>query len=162
MGILGLGNIGTKIARLAKAFHMRVIATEIRPIKKPGYVDEMLPAADLPRLLEQSDFVVIAIPLTPETSKLIGLKEFKTMKPTAYLINVARGGIIDEPILVQALKEGWIAGAGLDVFNLEPLPPQSPLWDLPNVIITPHCAGLREDYDLLVTKLFCKNLRRFL
>jgi D-2-hydroxyacid dehydrogenase (NADP+) len=162
MGILGLGNIGMKIARLAKAFHMRVIATEIRPIKKPSYVDEILPAADLPRLLERSDFVVIAIPLTPETSNLIGLKEFQTMKPSACLINVARGGIIDEPNLVQALKEGWIAGAGLDVFVMEPLPTQSQLWGFPNVIITPHCAGLREDYDLLVTKLFCKNLWRFL
>jgi D-2-hydroxyacid dehydrogenase (NADP+) len=162
LGVLGVGNIGRKVARLAKAFHMKVIATEVREMKKPGYIDVLLPASGLPELLAESDYVIVAVPLTRQTAKLIGEKELRTMKPSAYLINVARGGIIDEAILVRALKENWIAGAGLDVFASEPLPVDSQLWDLQNVIITPHCAGLRDDYDILATKLFCKNLKRYL
>jgi phosphoglycerate dehydrogenase-like enzyme len=162
MGVLGLGHIGLKIARLAKSFHMKVIATEIKDMKKPRYVDTILAAEKLPELLARSDYVVVATPLTGKTVKLIGEKELRAMKPTACLINIARGRILDEEALIRALKEGRIAGAGLDVFATEPLPPDSPLWDLNNVIITPHCAGLREDYDLLATRLFCKNLKRYL
>jgi D-2-hydroxyacid dehydrogenase (NADP+) len=147
MGILGLGNIGKKIARLAKAFHMKVIATEVRQMRRPAYVNTLLPAEKLSELLAQSDYVIVTVPLTYETSKLIGENELRSMKPSAYLINVARGGIVDEESLVRAS---------------EPLPVNSQLWDLSNVIITPHCAGLREDYDMLVTKLFCKNLKRYL
>ena len=162
VGILGLGNIGREIARLAKAFHMKVIGMKVRPVKKLKNVDAILPPEQLSLLLRQSDYVVVTLPLTSDTTRLIGETELKAMKPSAYLINVARGGIVDEQLLVRALKENWIAGAGLDVFTLEPLPPGSPLWDLPNVIITPHCGGLREDYDLYATRLFCKNLKRYL
>jgi D-2-hydroxyacid dehydrogenase (NADP+) len=162
MGIMGLGMIGSEIAHLAKAFHMKVIATEIRRQKLSDTVDKFLPASQLPELLAKSDFVVSALPLTRETVHIIGEAQLKMMKPTAYLINISRGAIIDEAALIRALKNNWIAGAGLDVFETEPLPSSSPLWDLPNVVMTPHIAGQRKDYDLQITRLFCKNLRRYL
>jgi len=164
VGIVGLGSIGQQVARLAKAFGMRVIAT--RRSSKEGArarnVDIMLPPVRLVELLGQSDFVVLSVPFTSETNMLIGEAELRSMKPTARLINVARGGIVDEQALVKALEEGWIAGAGLDVFATEPLPPDSPLWTLPNVILSPHVSGTREDYVLAATRVFVDNLRRYL
>jgi phosphoglycerate dehydrogenase-like enzyme len=162
VGILGLGIIGSEIAHLARAFHMKVIAVEIRQRKPADPVDIFLPPARLPELLTRSDFVVCALPLTRDTFKMIGEAQLKMMKPTSYLINIARGAIIDEEALIRALEENRIAGAGLDVFMQEPLPPGSPLWDMPNVVLTPHIAGQRPDYDLQATILFCKNLRRYL
>jgi D-2-hydroxyacid dehydrogenase (NADP+) len=162
VGILGLGVIGSEIAHLAKAFHMRVIAVECRQRKSTDPVDVFLTPARLSELLTRSDFVVCALPLTRDTFKMIGEAQLKMMKPTAYLINISRGAIIDEEALIQALKENRIAGAGLDVFTQEPLPPSSPLWDMPNVVLTPHIAGQRPDYDLQATILFCKNLKRYL
>jgi phosphoglycerate dehydrogenase-like enzyme len=105
---------------------------------------------------------VLALPLTSETNGLIGERELRTMKSTAYLINVARGSIVDEEALIRALDEHWIAGAGLDVFATEPLPPSSKLWELPNVIFSPHVAGGIEDYSMQATEIFCENLRRYL
>jgi phosphoglycerate dehydrogenase-like enzyme len=125
-------------------------------------VDILLPAARLPKLLTQSDFVVITLPLTKETNHLIGEKEFRLMKQSAFIINIGRGQIIDEEALVRALGEGQIAGAGLDVFAQEPLPPESKLWELPNVIFSPHVSGGREDYEEQAIGVFCKNLRRYL
>jgi phosphoglycerate dehydrogenase-like enzyme len=116
----------------------------------------------LPQLLSDSDFVVLALPLTPETNNLIGEEELLTMKPTAYLINISRGNIVDEAALTRALEENWIAGAGLDVFVTEPLPIESRLWELPNVIFSPHVAAEIEDYDVQATRLFADNLRRYL
>jgi D-2-hydroxyacid dehydrogenase (NADP+) len=162
LGVLGLGNIGQEVARLARAFGMQVIALETRPIEKPEYVELILSPERLIELLSQSDFVVITLPLTPETRGLIGEVELEAMKPTAYLINVARGGIVDEAALIRTLSEKRIAGAGLDVFGSEPLPPESKFWELPNVIMSPHIAGRREDYDVLATDLFCDNLKRYL
>ncbi len=163
VGIVGLGSIGKEVARLAKAFNMRVIATRrsVKKERRARYVDVLLPREQLPRLLSESDFVVLSLPLTPETKKLIGEKELRTMKPTAYLINVARGDIVDEEALLRALEEKWIAGAGLDVFSTEPLPVDSRFWELPNVIISPHIAGVMEDYFVRATGLFCENLRRY-
>ncbi len=164
VGIVGLGNIGREVARLAKAFGMRVLATR-RSTQKVGqarYVDVLLPRNKLPQLLAESDFVVLAVPLTPETTKLIGEKELRTMKPTAYLINISRGDIVDEEALICALEENWITGAGLDVFATEPLPSDSKLWELPNVILSPHIAGGMEDYNQQATKLFLENLGRYL
>ncbi len=164
VGIVGLGPIGREVARLANAFGMRVLATR-RSAKRVGrarYVDIMLPANQLRQLLAESDFVVLALPLTPETNKLIGEKELQTMKPTAYLINIARGDIVDEAALVRALDEHWIAGAGLDVFATEPLPADSRLWGFPNVIFSPHIAGGMEDYTARATEVFLENLRRYL
>jgi phosphoglycerate dehydrogenase-like enzyme len=164
VGILGLGNIGREVARLSKAFGMRVIATRrsASRVARARYVDILLTREQLPRLLSESDFVVLSLPFTSETNKLIGEKELRTMKPTAYLINIARGSIVDEEVLIRALDEHWIAGAGLDVFATEPLPPDSRLWEFPNVIFSPHIAGGMEDYNIQATKLFCKNLRRYL
>ncbi len=164
VGIVGLGSIGREVARLARAFGMRVLATR-RSAKRVGrarYVDVMLPPDQLQRLLEESDFVVLALPLTPETNKFIGERELRTMKSTAYLINIARGDIVDEDALVRALNEHWIAGAGLDVFAIEPLPPDSRLWELPNVILSPHISGGMENYTVRATEVFCENLRRYL
>jgi len=122
----------------------------------------LMPRGQLPELLAESDFVVLSLPATPETNKLIGEKELRSMKSTAYLINIARGSVVDEDALIRALDENWIAGAGLDTFAAEPLPRESRLWELPNVIFSPHVAGRLETYDELVTELFCKNLRRYL
>ena len=164
VGIVGLGSIGREVARLAKAFGMRVLATR-RSTKQAGrtkYVDIMLPQNQLRQLLAESDFVVLALPLTHETAGFIGEEELRAMKPTAYLINIARGGVVDEEALIRALEENWIAGAGLDVFVTEPLPPDSKLWELPNVILSPHISGGLEDYAAQATELFLKNLSRYL
>ena len=163
VGIVGLGSIGQETARLAKAFRMRVLAIR-RSAKKTGRardVDTMFPPEQLAQLLAESDFVVIAVPLTRETSKFIGEKELHAMKPTAYIINIARGSIIDEEALIRALEEHWIAGAGLDVFATEPLPATSKLWELPNVIFSPHISGGHEDYMRHATEVFVDNLRRY-
>jgi phosphoglycerate dehydrogenase-like enzyme len=164
LGIVGLGHIGRETARLAKAFGMKVIATR-RSAKKAGrarYVDRLLPAAQLPALLAESDFVAICVPLTQNTLKLIGEKELRAMKPTAYIINIARGGIIDEEALIKALDEKRIAGAGLDVTATEPLPAESRLWDFDNVILSPHVSGGMEEYVARATDLFCDNLGRYI
>jgi phosphoglycerate dehydrogenase-like enzyme len=164
VGIVGFGHIGREVARLAKAFGMRVIATR-RSVKQAGrarYADVLLPSQELKKLLGESDFVVISVPLTSETRRFIGEAELKAMKPDAYLINIARGNIIDEEALVHALDEKWIAGAGLDVTAIEPLPPDSRLWDFDNVILTPHISGGQEDYLVHATALFCENLKRYL
>lgn len=164
VGIVGLGNIGREVARLAKAFGMRVVATRrsTKRVARAKHVDILLPKEQLPRLLQESDFVVLALPFTSDTNRLIGEKELRTMKPTAYLINIARGNIVDEEALIRALDEHWIAGAGLDVFATEPLPADSRLWEFPNVIFSPHIAGGMEDYNMRATELFCDNLRRYL
>jgi D-2-hydroxyacid dehydrogenase (NADP+) len=164
VGIVGLGHIGREVARLAKAFGMKVLATRrsARKAQRARYVDRLFPPAQLRELLSESDYVVLTLPLTAETRGIIGGAELHSMKPTAYLINVARGNLVDEPALVRALEEKRIAGAGLDVFATEPLPVDSPLWDLPNVIISPHIAGGMEDYVARATAVFCENLRRYL
>ena len=164
VGIVGLGHIGKEVARLSKAFGMRVIATR-RSAPRTQHirnVDLMLPRQELPRLLAESDYVVITLPYTHETDKLLGETELKTMKSSAYLMNIGRGGIIDEDALTRALSENWIAGAGLDVFTTEPLPAESKLWELPNLLFSPHVSGDMEDYVTQATEVFCKNLGRYL
>lgn len=164
IGIVGLGSIGREVAKLAKAFGMRVVATRrsTNSIARAKNVDAILPSNQLHKLLSESDFAVLTLPCTRETNKLIGKEELQTMKPTAYLINVARGNIVHEEVLIRALEEGWIAGAGLDVFATEPLPKESKLWKLPNVILSPHVTGDMVDYDILATELFCDNLSRYI
>lgn len=164
VGIVGLGSIGREVARLAKAFGMRVLATRrsARQVARARHVDKLVPRQQLGQLLSESDFVVLALPLTSETRRLIGEEELRSMKATAYLINISRGNIVDEEALVRALDERWIAGAGLDVFATEPLPADSKLWQLPNVIFSPHVAGSMEDYFVRATELFCENLSRYL
>lgn len=162
VGIIGLGNIGNEIARKAKCFGMTVLATRKKKTHKPPFVDELLPHYDLQTLLQRSDFVVISLPLTPETKDMIGKKELETMKKTAYLINIARGKIIDQKALITALKKKQIAGAGLDVFEVEPLPYDSELWNMKNVIVTPHIAGETIHYWQRAVPIFCENLKRYL
>jgi phosphoglycerate dehydrogenase-like enzyme len=164
VGIIGLGSIGREVARLSKSFGMTVVATR-RSTKKAGksrYADVLLPADGLDQLLSRSDFVVVSVPLTGETRGLIGEKELRIMKPTAVIINIARGGVIDEPALVRAIDQKWIAGAGLDVTAVEPLAPDSRLWEFDNVILSPHISGGMGDYMDRATGLFCDNLRRYL
>ena len=161
LGILGLGTIGREIARKAQVFDLRVIGTKFTPAAIPG-VEKVLPPEGLPDVLREADIVVVALPLTAATTGLIGEGEFRTMKPTALFINIGRGPIVQEAALVRALREGWIAGAGLDVFEREPLPADSPLYDLENVIITPHVSGASPRYMDRAVPLFCENLRRYL
>jgi len=164
VGIVGIGNIGAEAGRLAKAFGCRVIATK-RSATKPEsapYADEILPSSELPRLLAESDYVVLSMPLTPETRGMIGETELRMMKPTASLINIARGPVVVEEALIRALREGWIAAAALDVFDKEPLPDDSPLWDMENVILSPHISGGTEIYNVRAVEIFAENLRRYL
>lgn len=162
VGIIGLGIIGREIAKKAKFFGMRVLASKRRMIKKPHFVDELYLSDALIHILKQSDFIVISCPLTPITKGMIGVNELKTMKKTAYIINIARGKIIQQQALIEALQKKWIAGAGLDVFEVEPLPSSSELWTMKNVIITPHVAGATINYAARVIKIFCNNLERYL
>ena len=162
VGIVGLGSIGREVAHLAKALGMRVLAVDVKTLKRARYVDIMLPLDQLRQLLGESDFVALTVPLTPETTKLIGEEELRAMKPTAYLINTSRGGIVDEEALIRALDEHWIAGAGLDVVTTEPLSPDNRLWELPNVILSPHISGHLEEVNMWATELFADNLRRYL
>lgn len=161
LGVIGLGSVGSEIARKAKVFDMTVIATKKTLTAKPTYVDELLPSTELESLLKRSDFLILSTPLTPETYHMIDEKKLKIMKKGAILINIGRGKLIDENALIKALKEHWIAGAGLDVFETEPLPVDSELWNLENVIITPHTAGSTPHYSERVCQLFMENLKRF-
>lgn len=161
-GVIGLGDIGLAVAERVKALGMHVIATKRHVGVPPPCVDELLGPEGLPYLLQTSDFVVIAAPLTPETRGLIGEHELRLMKPTAYIFNVGRGAIIQETVLIRALREGWIAGAGLDVTEVEPLPLDSELLRLPNVLLTPHYSGLRSHYWEHAVALFKPNLAKFL
>jgi phosphoglycerate dehydrogenase-like enzyme len=160
MLIIGLGEIGSRLARLAKAFEMRVIGTKRDVNSVSGPVDEVYTPDKLPDLLPQADFVVLTCPLTPATEKLINEPMLARMKRSAYLINVARGGCVDEPALVEALQNGLIAGAGLDHFWDEPLPESSPFWLMPHVILTPHTAGETRLYEENVINILLDNLNR--
>lgn len=141
LGIVGLGAIGREVARRAAAFGMRILAVDPRTEEVPAGVEAVWPPAELPRLLEASDFVVIAAPHTPQTERLFDAEMIANIKPTAYLINVGRGAIVDLAALADALAGGRLAGAGLDVFETEPLPADHELWTIENAILTPHIAG---------------------
>jgi D-2-hydroxyacid dehydrogenase (NADP+) len=165
VGVIGMGHIGTEVARLSRAAGCRVLAIRRSALKRRSGrtpADEVLPPSDLPYLLSESDYVVLAVPLTQKTRHLISREELRAMKPTAVLINISRGAVVDEEALVRALKEGWIGGAGLDVFEREPLPEDSELWDMENVILTPHISGGTERYFERAVPIFCENLRRYL
>lgn len=162
MGVVGLGSIGTVVAERAAAMGMDVSAVRRNPAApRPACVTTVYPANGLDRLLEESDAVVLTAPMTVETRGLIGAPQLRRMKRDAVLVNVARGKLVHERDLADALAAGTLAGAALDVFEHEPLDPVSPLWDLSNVIITPHTSAFREDYWTLAVDLFAANLRRF-
>jgi len=162
VGIIGLGNIGVAVADRCKAVGMRVLAVRRDPQRKVPGVDHIYAPDSLPDLLGASDFVVVAVPLTPETRGLVGRAELRRMRADAWLINIARGAIVDEAALVDALREGWIGGAALDVFEEEPLPATSPLWDLPHVILTPHNSWSTPHLRQREAELFLDNLERYL
>jgi phosphoglycerate dehydrogenase-like enzyme len=163
LGLIGLGSIGRRVARMASALGMRVIAVREHVEKEtPEGVSTVFAPSELDQLLAQSDFVVVAAPLVPATDGLINAARLFAMKPSAFLINVGRGPQVDELALVEALRARRIAGAALDVFDEEPLPADSPLWDLKNLLITPHTAGLTEKLWYRHYDLFSANLSRYL
>jgi D-2-hydroxyacid dehydrogenase (NADP+) len=158
--IVGVGRIGSRLAALAKAFEMRVIAVRRDPAKGAGAADAVVGEGGLLGVLEQADFVALTCPLTPETENMIDAKALAAMKPSAYLINVARGKVVNEPALVDALNQKRIAGAALDCVWDEPLPATSGLWAVPDVLITPHTAGETRRYEDNVIDLLLENLER--
>ncbi|MCS6863017.1 MAG: D-2-hydroxyacid dehydrogenase [Abditibacteriales bacterium] len=161
LGIIGMGGFGVEMARRGQGWGLRVIAVDAYRTEKPECVEALWGMERLNDLLSASDVVMIACPLTAETRHLLNAKNLSLMKPSAYLINVARGGIIDEKALIQVLQQRRIAGAGLDVFEVEPLPADSPLWELDNVILTPHVAGSSQHRPRRTVEFFCDNLRRY-
>ncbi|CCQ94053.1 D-isomer specific 2-hydroxyacid dehydrogenase NAD-binding protein [[Clostridium] ultunense Esp] len=161
LGIIGAGAIGTEIARKARLFGMEVIGLSRSGTPLPEY-DRVVNREGLPQLLAESDFVVLVAPLTPETYKMMGEKEFRGMKREAVFINIARGALVDEKALVKAMEEKWIAACYLDVFTEEPLPPDHPFWGLPNCWITPHMSGLSPRYMERALRIFTYNLTRYL
>ena len=161
-GIVGLGGIGRRYAERARGFEMRILAADIQAGEKPDCVDDLWGIDRLDDLLQESDVVFIACPHTPQTDKLIDARALGLMKSTAFLVNTARGDIVDQTALIQALRDGEIAGAGLDVFEQEPLPEDSPLWDLENAIITTHAGGSSSYRQRRLADFFCENLERYL
>lgn len=177
VGIIGYGSIGREIGRLAKAFGMEVLATKrdvlhpaaINEYTEPGTgdpegacVDRLYPPEATQSMAALCDFVIVLVPLTVDTYKVIDQGVLTAMKKTAFLINIARGNVVDEEALIKALQSGHIAGAGLDVFAQEPLPPTSPLWKMENVILSPHIAGANENYNQRAADIFTQNLERYL
>jgi phosphoglycerate dehydrogenase-like enzyme len=162
MGIIGLGNIGRAIAKRAHAFEMTVIAVDAVDAPAPDYVAARWGLDRLPELLGRSDVVVVAVPLTAETRGMLGPAQFAQMKEGAFLLAISRGGIVDERSLASALKEGRLAGAGLDVQSREPLPADDPLWQAPRLLLTPHCSGMSELTTDSCTEIFKDNLGRYL
>jgi len=158
--IVGLGRIGSRLATLARAFGLRVIATKRDPSKGADAADLVVSDAQLREVLPQADIVALTCPLTPQTEKLIDAAGLAAMKPSAYLVNVARGRVVDEPALIAALEAKRIAGAALDCTVEEPLPETSPLWGFDNVLITPHTAGETRRYEDNVLDILLENLER--
>ena len=175
VGIIGYGSIGREVARLAKPFgtHILALKRDPRTRAETGYAvaDTGDPAGDIPEkffgpdelltMLPECDVVVLAVPHTEETHGLMGSREFAAMKPGSFLVNIARGSVIDEEALMAALKDGPMAGAALDVFEHEPLPKESPLWDFENLLVTPHISGASRAHLRRAFELFMENLRRF-
>jgi phosphoglycerate dehydrogenase-like enzyme len=174
LGIVGYGSIGREVGRLGRAFGMGVLALRRSAGRtEQGYAvadtgdpqgeapERFYPPAELHEMLAECDYVVVALPLTSATFHYISEAELRAMKSTAYLVNISRGAVVDEAVLIQALQEGWIAGAGLDVFEQEPLPADSPLWNLENALISPHVAGFTPRYDERAVALFAQNLARY-
>ena len=161
LGVVGLGAIGTRVAEYAGAFGMTVVGTKRDPSTAPEAVDEVHGPDGLFDVLDGADYVLLSCPLTPETRGLVGRRELGTMDGEAVLVNVARGEVVDQDALVYALQQGGIRGAALDVFEEEPLPGESPLWDLPNVVVTPHMAGSTPYKFERIADIFAENYEAF-
>lgn len=164
LGLVGLGRIGSEVARLAKVLGMRVVALRRRGgAELPwGTVDALYPRERLDELLREADYLVLVVPHTPETERMLDRRRLGLLKPNCVLINIGRGQLVDEAALIEVLREGRIRGASLDVFETEPLPAASPLWDMPNVLINPHSASTSYRENERICELFCDNLRRYL
>lgn len=176
LAIVGYGSIGREVARLARAFGATILAAK-RDVMHPEDTGYMIPGLGDPggdlfhrlypyqavrSMMKEADFVIVAAPLTSETRGMIGAQELAAMKPSAFLINMARGGVVDQGALLTALQERRIAGAAMDVFNEEPLPANSPFWKLPNVIVSPHIGGMSAHYNARAIDLFTENLKQYL
>jgi glyoxylate/hydroxypyruvate reductase A len=163
VGIVGLGSVGREVARVCRAVGLRVIATRRRDAASHAEdVDALIPRARLDTLLAAADYLVLATPHTPQTEGMIGRAELAAMKAGAVLINVARGAVVDEAAMIDALREGRLGGAALDVLAVEPPAPDHPLWDMPNVLISPHSGSTVETENVRLTDLFCENLDRYI
>jgi phosphoglycerate dehydrogenase-like enzyme len=162
VGIVGLGGNGRMIARMLAPWDVKIIATDYYPIHKPAEVDQLWAASDLDRLLQESDIVILAMPLNAQTEGLFDTERFAAMRRGSYLVNVARGAVVVESALVDALASGQLAGSGLDVTEVEPLDAKSKLWDDPKVIITPHVGAQSSRRVDDTTDLVCHNIRRYL
>ncbi len=176
IGLVGYGSIAREVARLLQPFHVTILAAkkDVMHPQDDGYIIEghgdpegnlfhrLYPIEALKSMLKTCDFVVITLPLTPATTGIFGEAEFKAMKPGAFLIHISRGGVVDENALLQALTEKRIAGAAVDVFSQEPLPPDHPLWKAPNLLITPHVSGFSPNYKERAGEMFVENLKRYL
>ena len=165
LAVVGLGNVGSEVAKLGRAMGMTVVGTKrttegVDP--ESVNVDRLYPSSELHSMLSVADFVVLITPLNDETRGLIGAKEIASMKKGSILINISRGAIVDEPALIEALKSGHLGGLAADVFSREPLPEDSPFWDMPNVIISPHSASTADSENQKLTDIFCDNLKRYL
>lgn len=160
MLILGLGKTGQAVARLAKAHGMQVLGLRARPGPTP-FVDRVEPVACLAELLPEADFLVACVPLTIETRGLIDEAALARLKPGAVLVDVSRGGVVRQAALIEALESGHLKGAALDVFETEPLPADSPLWGMANVILTPHCSSVDAGWEIRSIEMFCDNLDRW-
>jgi len=162
MGVVGMGGLGSATAMRAHyGFNMRILATDAKPMVKPIFVDTLREPAWLMEMVPQVDVLVSAAPCTRETEGMFNEKVFRAMKKSAYFINISRGALVEEKALVQALKEGWIAGAGMDPANPEPLPSSHPYWDCPNLIITCHTAGYSPQRQTRLVGLLAENVRRY-
>ena len=162
MGIVGLGGIGSAVAvRAHYGFNMRILATDAKPMAKPICMDTLREPAWLAEMVPQVDILVSAAPSTKETQGIFNEKVFRAMKKTAYFLNLSRGALVEENALAQALKEGWIAGAGLDVAYPEPYPPTGAYWDCPNLVITCHTAGFAPQRQIRLMGLLAENVRRY-
>ena len=164
--VVGMGSIGQAIAIRARPFGMRVVGVK-RTVREDdeawGYVDELYPTAELRNALDEADYVAVTLPDTPQTRRLIDAEAIAAMRPDAYFVNVGRGAVVDEAALVEALEGGHLSGAALDVFEVEPLPEESPLWELENVIVSAHTTDVVPDLiNGAQTDLFCENLRRYI
>jgi phosphoglycerate dehydrogenase-like enzyme len=159
IAILGLGKTGQAVATLAKALGMQVLGVRARPAPTAG-VDRVEPIERLHDVLRAADYLAVCLPLTPATRGLLDAAAFAALKPGAILVDVSRGGIVRQAALIEALRDGRLAGAVLDVFETEPLPPENPLWAMGNVVITPHCSSVYEGWERRAVEMFCDNLDR--
>jgi phosphoglycerate dehydrogenase-like enzyme len=161
LAVVGLGNIGQNIARLGRALGMRVVGCRRKDLPAP-HVDQLYPRKDLHRMLAEADYVAVAAPLTPQTTGLLGPAEFAALKRGARYVNVSRGAVAQENALLEALRSGQVAAAGLDVYAVEPLPPDHPFWTMPQVVVSPHYSGETVNYSSLPVERFARNLRAWL